>query len=189
MADQWPPIAEIAADVRSGKLRAADLVERSLKTIGDNKDYHAIIATTEDRARERAKDIDSRIAKGEKVGRLAGVPFIAKDNFLVFGADTTAASNMLKGFKAPYQATAIEKLEAEGAICVAKANLDAFAHGSSTENSDFFTTKNPYDKTRVPGGSSGGSAAAVALRWRRSPPARTLAVPYACPLPSAVLSA
>jgi aspartyl-tRNA(Asn)/glutamyl-tRNA(Gln) amidotransferase subunit A len=150
--------------VRSGKLRAADLVERSLKTIADNKDYHAIIATTADRARERAKDIDSRIAKGEKVGRLAGVPFIAKDNFLVLGADTTAASNMLKGFKAPYQATAVEKLEAEGAICVAKANLDAFAHGSSTENSDFFTTKNPYDKTRVPGGSSGGPAAAVALQ-------------------------
>ena len=91
------------------------------------------------------------------------MPFIAKDNFLVFGAETTAASNILKGFEAPYQATAIEKLEAEGAICVAKANLDAFAHGSSTENSDFFTTLNPHDKTRVPGGSSGGSAAAVML--------------------------
>ncbi|MGC1176928.1 MAG: Asp-tRNA(Asn)/Glu-tRNA(Gln) amidotransferase subunit GatA, partial [Candidatus Saccharimonadales bacterium] len=99
----------------------------------------------------------------ENIGRLAGVPFIAKDNFLVFGAETTAASNILKGFTAPYQATSIEKLEAEGAICVAKANLDAFAHGASTENSDFFTTKNPHDVTRVPGGSSGGSAAAVAL--------------------------
>src|SRR6202034_1365903 len=93
----------------------------------------------------------------------AGIPFIAKDNFLVFGADTTAARNMLKGFEGPYQATAIERLEAEGAICVAKANLDAFAHGASTENSDFFTTKNPHDKTRVPGGSSGGSATAVVL--------------------------
>ncbi len=81
----------------------------------------------------------------------------------MFGAETTAASNILKGFQAPYQATAIEKLEAEGAICVAKANLDAFAHGSSTENSDFFTTKHPHDPTRVPGGSSGGSAAAVIL--------------------------
>jgi aspartyl-tRNA(Asn)/glutamyl-tRNA(Gln) amidotransferase subunit A len=164
MAGRWLPIAELAAQVQAGKLRAADLVEQSLKTIADKQEeYKPIIATTEGRARERARDIDSRIAKGEKVGRLAGVPFIAKDNFLVFGAETTAASNMLKGFDAPYQATVIERLEAEGAICVAKANLDAFAHGSSTENSDFFTTKNPHDKTRVPGGSSGGSAASVAL--------------------------
>ncbi len=162
-SNRWLPIAEIAAGVQAGKLKAADLVEQSLKTIADKKDYDAIIATTEERARERAKAIDARAAKGEPIGRLAGVPFIAKDTFLAFGAETTAASNILKGFNAPYQATAIEKLEAEGAICVAKANLDAFGHGSSTENSDFFTTKNPYDKTRVPGGSSGGSAVAVAL--------------------------
>ncbi len=160
---QWLPIADIDAKVQAGELKAVDLVEQALKTIADKGEYDAIIATTEKRARERAKDIDERTAKGEKIGRLAGVPFIAKDNFLVFGAETTAASNMLKGFNAPYQATAIEKLEAEGAICVAKANLDAFAHGASTENSDFFTTKNPHDKTRVPGGSSGGSAAAVVL--------------------------
>ncbi|HVI60655.1 MAG TPA: Asp-tRNA(Asn)/Glu-tRNA(Gln) amidotransferase subunit GatA [Candidatus Saccharimonadales bacterium] len=160
MADsQWLPVSEIAAKVRSGELKAADLVEQALETIEAKKDYDAIIATTGQRARERAKKIDG----GDNKGRLAGVPFIAKDNFLVFGADTTAASNILKGFEAPYQATAIEKLEAEGAICVAKANLDAFAHGASTENSDFFTTKNPHDKTRVPGGSSGGSAAAVVL--------------------------
>src|SRR5665213_572199 len=160
---QWLPIDELAKEVQAGKLKAVDLVEQALKTIADKKDYNSIIATTKARARTRAKDIDSQIAKGQKVGRLAGVPFIAKDNFLAFGAETTAASNILKGFTAPYQATAIEKLEAEGAICVAKANLDAFAHGGSTENSDFFTTKNPHDKTRVPGGSSGGSAAAVVL--------------------------
>ncbi|HSX47370.1 MAG TPA: Asp-tRNA(Asn)/Glu-tRNA(Gln) amidotransferase subunit GatA, partial [Patescibacteria group bacterium] len=100
---------------------------------------------------------------GQNAGRLAGVPFIAKDNFLVYGAETTAASNILKGFDPPYQSTAINKLEAEGAICVAKSNLDAFAHGTSTENSDFYTTHNPVDKTRVPGGSSGGSVASVAL--------------------------
>ena len=156
---QWLPIADIAAKVQAGELKAADLVEQALKTINDKKEYDAIIATTESRARGRAKQVDA----GKIKGRLAGVPFIAKDNFLAFGAETTAASNMLKGFTAPYQATAIEKLEAEGAICVAKTNLDAFAHGASTENSDFFTTKNPYDKTRVPGGSSGGSAAAVVL--------------------------
>ncbi|HVS58957.1 MAG TPA: Asp-tRNA(Asn)/Glu-tRNA(Gln) amidotransferase subunit GatA [Candidatus Saccharimonadales bacterium] len=156
---QWLPIAEIAAKVRSGELKAVDLVEQSLKTIAEKSEYDAIIATTEERARKRAQEIDA----GDKKGRLVGVPFIAKDNFLVFGAETTAASNILKGFTAPYQATAIEKLEAEGAICVAKANLDAFAHGTSTENSDFMTTKNPHDKTRVPGGSSGGSAASVVL--------------------------
>jgi aspartyl-tRNA(Asn)/glutamyl-tRNA(Gln) amidotransferase subunit A len=159
----WKPIAEIVQDVLSGKATAESLVRKSLKIIKEKQEYKAIISTLEDRALKRAEDIDERVKKGDKVGRLAGVPFIAKDNFLVYGGDTTAASNILKGFKAPYQATAIERLEAEGAICVAKANMDAFGHGSSTENSDFFTTLNPSDKTRVPGGSSGGSAAAVAL--------------------------
>ena len=159
----WKPIAEIAEEVNSGEVSARELVEKSLGTIKAKQEYKAIIATLEESALKRAKEIDDKIKSNENAGRLAGVPFIAKDNFLVFGADTTAASNILKGFRAPYQATAINKLEAEGAICVAKANLDAFAHGSSTENSDFFTTLNPLDKTRVPGGSSGGSAAAVAL--------------------------
>lgn len=155
----WPAIAAIAADVQAGKTKASDLVEQALKAIEGQKDFQAIIATTADRARERAKAIDAN-----PKGRLAGVPFIAKDNFLTFGSETTAASNILKGFEAPYQATAIEKLEAEGAICVAKANMDAFAHGASTENSDFMTTKNPHNREYVPGGSSGGSAAAVVLR-------------------------
>ncbi|MDB5164080.1 MAG: Glutamyl-tRNA(Gln) amidotransferase subunit [Candidatus Saccharibacteria bacterium] len=159
----WPAIAQIAADVSAGKTKATDLVAESLKRIQDTQEYQAIIAVITDRSVVRARDIDARVAKGEKIGRLAGVPFIAKDNFLTFGSETTAASNILKGFKAPYQATAIELLEAEGAICVAKANLDAFAHGSSTENSDFMTTKNPHDSKRVPGGSSGGSATAVVL--------------------------
>lgn len=159
----WKPIADLAADVQSRAVTATELVERALKAIDDKKEFDAIIAVTAERARARAKQIDDDVKAGKKVGRLAGVPFIAKDNFMVFGAETTAASNMLKGFNAPYQATAVNRLESEGAICVAKANLDAFAHGSSTENSDFFTTKNPYDKSRVPGGSSGGSAAAVAL--------------------------
>lgn len=165
MADHtWLPLAQLAEKVRAGELKATDLVAQSLRRIKDAEEYQSIITATEKRALERAAEIDANIAKGEEpVGRLMGVPFIAKDNFLVFGAETTAASNILKGFDAPYQAAAIEKLEAEGAICVAKANLDAFAHGGSTENSDFFTTKNPHDITRVPGGSSGGSAAGVAL--------------------------
>lgn len=163
MADEWSSIAEIAAAVSSGKLSAVDQVKKAHSKIAAAKDFDAIIAVIEDRALERAEQVDAEIKAGNKVGRLAGVPFIAKDNFLVFGPETTAASNILKGFNAPYQSTAINLLEAEGAICVAKANLDAFAHGASTENSDFFTTKNPHDKTRVPGGSSGGSAASVVL--------------------------
>lgn len=159
----WPAISVLAHDVASGKKTAIENVEQALKNIKQKNEYKTIIAPVTERARERAREIDSQIQRGESAGQLAGVPFIAKDNFLTFGADTTAASNILKGFDAPYQATAIERLEAEGAICVAKANLDAFAHGSSTENSDFFTTLNPHDKARVPGGSSGGSAAAVAL--------------------------
>lgn len=160
----WQPIAQLATNVESGKVKAVDLVTDALERIDSHSEFNAVIATTKKRALERAKVIDERVAAGEQIGRLAGVPFIAKDNFLTFGSETTAASNILKGFEAPYQATAIEKLEAEGAICVAKANLDAFAHGASTENSDFYTTKNPHDQSRVPGGSSGGSGAAVALR-------------------------
>ncbi len=163
MNSAWLPLAEIAVKVQAGELKAIELVDQALKTIEAKQEFQAIIATTEERARQRAQDIDDRVTKGEAIGRLAGVPFIAKDNFLTFGSETTAASNILKGFNAPYQATAIEKLEAEGAICVAKANLDAFAHGASTENSDYMITKNPHDPERVPGGSSGGSAAAVML--------------------------
>lgn len=159
----WKSIDQIVKDVADGETSATELVKKSLKIIEEKSEFDSVISKTEDRALKRAKEIDQRIKNGEAPGRLAGVPFIAKDNFLTFGGETTAASNILKGFEAPYQATAIEKLEAEGAICVAKANLDAFAHGSSTENSDFMTTKNPHDKSRVPGGSSGGSAAAVVL--------------------------
>lgn len=157
--ENWPSIKELVADVKSGKVTAQQNVEKALKLIEGAKEYKAIISVIRERALARAKEIDN----GAKQGSLVGVPFIAKDNFLTFSSETTAASNILRGFEAPYQSTAIEKLEAEGAICVAKANLDAFAHGSSTENSDFFTTLNPHDKSRVPGGSSGGSAASVVL--------------------------
>src|ERR1700722_20753975 len=115
---QWLPIAELAAKVRAGELKATDLVEQSLRTIDAKKEFNAIIATTAERARERAVSIDANVAGGKETGRLAGVPFIAKDNYLVFGAETTAASNMLRGFNAPYQSTVIELLEREGAICV-----------------------------------------------------------------------
>lgn len=151
------PIAELVKDVQAGKLKAVDLVKHCLEAIEKAKDFNAVLEINP-KALEQAEAIDA-----DPKGRLAGIPFIAKDNFLTHNTHTTAASNILKPFKAPYQATVIEKLEAEGAIMIAKANLDAFAHGSSTENSDFGPTQNPHDKTKVPGGSSGGSAAAVAL--------------------------
>ncbi len=161
---KWPPIKDMVAAIRDGKITAVSNVEKSFQIIAElNPSYQAVLLTLDERAMQRAKEIDQQISDGKTVGRLAGVPFIAKDNMLVFGGETTAASNMLKGFVAPFQATAVDRLEKEGAICVAKANLDAFAHGASTENSDFFVTKNPYDIERVAGGSSGGSAASVAL--------------------------
>lgn len=131
----------------------------ALSRAKDNEIYHALLNLTEERALERADAVD----RGEITGRLAGVPFVVKDNFLAYGAPTTAASKMLEHFDAPLQATAVEKLEAEGAICIGKANLDAFAHGGSTENSSFGPTKNAFDQTRVAGGSSGGSAVVTAL--------------------------
>ncbi|MEP7204739.1 MAG: Asp-tRNA(Asn)/Glu-tRNA(Gln) amidotransferase subunit GatA [Candidatus Saccharibacteria bacterium] len=138
---------------------ARDNVVSALAKAKQNEQYHALLSLTEARALERADAVD----RGEITGRLAGVPFVVKDNFLAFGAPTTAASKMLEGFIAPLQSTAVEKLEAEGAICIGKANLDAFAHGGSTENSAFGPTKNAFDQTRVAGGSSGGSAVVTAL--------------------------
>jgi len=142
---------------------AVENVKEALRRVREVEDYHALLSLTEERALERAKEIDDQIEKGENPGVLAGVPFVVKDNFLAFGAPTTAAAKMLENFNAPLQATAVEKLEDEGAICIGKANLDAFAHGGSTENSAFGPTKNAVDKTRVAGGSSGGSAVVTAL--------------------------
>jgi aspartyl-tRNA(Asn)/glutamyl-tRNA(Gln) amidotransferase subunit A len=155
------PISELVVGVKAGNISAHDLVSASLEKIESAKEYHAILETNPE-ALAQAIAIDKRIEAGE-ILPLAGIPFIAKDNFLTFNTHTTASSNILAPFRAPYQSVAVERLEAAGAIMVAKANLDAFAHGSSTENSDFGPTKNPHDITRVPGGSSGGSAAAVAL--------------------------
>lgn len=155
------PIAALAADVRAGKLTAAGLAAASLARIAATDSYHTVLELNPHTVRD-AEVVDARVAAGEDLP-LAGIPFIAKDNFLTFDTHTTAASNILKAFRAPYEGPAIRRLKAAGAVLIAKANLDAFAHGSSTENSDFGPTKNPVDPSRVPGGSSGGSAAAVAL--------------------------
>lgn len=157
-------ITDIAKPIAEKKLTARQAVEQALQRLQDVQVSHNVaISFTTDYALKRADAIDAQLQTGKNPGRLAGVPFIAKDNFLTYGTTTTAASNILKSFNAPYQSTVIERLEAEGAILIAKSNLDAFGHGASTENSDFGVTCNPHDPTRVAGGSSGGSAAAVAL--------------------------
>lgn len=134
-------------------------VEEALQAAEDHTAHHAFLHLTRQRAFERADLID----KGEITGRLAGVPFAVKDNYLTFDGPTTAASTILGNFEAPLQAAVVERLEREGAICIGKTNLDSFAHGSSTENSAYGPTKNAVNDEKVAGGSSGGSAVAVAL--------------------------
>lgn len=156
-------IAELVQQIAARKTTAREQVEASIAKAHSVKEYHALLSLTEERALARADEIDAKIANGEDAGVLAGVPFVVKDNYLAFGAPTTAASKMLEHFNAPLQATVVEKLEAAGAICIGKSNMDAFAHGGSTENSAFGVTHNAVDTTKVAGGSSGGSAVVTAL--------------------------
>lgn len=142
---------------------AVSLVEEALKKAEKFADYHVFNFLDNKNALKKAAEIDKRIKKGDNVGRLAGVPFAIKDNFLAPEGSTTASARILEGFISPITATVVKKLEAEGAILIGRTNLDAFAHGSSTENSYYGPTLNSADQTRVAGGSSGGSAVAVAL--------------------------
>ena len=145
------------------KVTAERLVRDTLEKAKHFADYNIFTFLNEEGAIKKAREIDARIAKGEKVGRLAGVPYALKDNFLSPEGQTTAAAHILEGFVSPVTATSVAKLEAEGAIMIGRTNMDAFAHGSSTENSYFGPTLNAHDRERVAGGSSGGSAVAVAL--------------------------
>jgi len=174
------PARELARRVRKGEARAGDILESALARIGavegrapspeaylsqadDRTKVHAFITQTVDRARRQADEIDKRVRKGEDPGTLAGVPLAVKDIFCVRDTLSTAGSRILANFRAPYSATAVERLEAAGAVTIGKVNLDEFAFGSSSESSAFLPPPgNPWDPTRVPGGSSGGSAAAVA---------------------------
>ncbi len=148
--------------------RETSAVEETRRAIGAvtavEAELHAYLTLTADRALARAAEIDAQLARGEQCGSLAGVPVAVKDLFCTQGVRTTSGSKILADFVPPYSATVVAKLEAAGAIMIGKTNMDEFAMGSSCENSAFGPTRNPWDLSRVPGGSSGGSASTVGSR-------------------------
>ncbi len=155
--------ARIAAMVATGEASAREMCDAHLSRIeAVDGDVRAFITVTADAARASADAIDAARARGEALGPLAGVPIALKDNLCTTGVETTCASKILRGFVPPYNATVVEKLAGAGAVSLGKVNLDEFAMGSSTENSGLFPTHNPWNLAYAPGGSSGGSASAVA---------------------------
>jgi aspartyl-tRNA(Asn)/glutamyl-tRNA(Gln) amidotransferase subunit A len=156
-------ITEIRKLLTGKQVSAAELVRAHLANIDQkDKDVRSYLTLSPERALEQAGKIDRMVSADEPLPRLAGVPTAVKDVILTRGVRTTCGSKILENFIPPYDATATARLEAAGACVLGKTNCDEFAMGSSTENSGYFTTRNPHDLTRVPGGSSGGSAAAVA---------------------------
>jgi aspartyl-tRNA(Asn)/glutamyl-tRNA(Gln) amidotransferase subunit A len=164
MSELWElPAESMAAGVRSGELSAVEIAESCLaRTAGVEPLIGAYLQRTEQEARERALRIDQRRRAGQPLGRLAGVPLALKDNLSLAGTPLTCGSRILQGYVAPYTATAVERVLEADAVILGKTNLDEFAMGSSCENSALQRTRNPWHLGMVPGGSSGGSAAAVA---------------------------
>ncbi|MEO0406034.1 MAG: Asp-tRNA(Asn)/Glu-tRNA(Gln) amidotransferase subunit GatA [Cyanobacteria bacterium P01_A01_bin.135] len=160
-----PSIRELHRQLVQKERSAVEVTQTALDRIQAlEPKLHSFLHITPERALQQAREIDAKIAAGESVGPLAGIPIALKDNICTQGVRTTCASKILENFIPPYDATVATRLAAAGAIAVGKTNLDEFAMGSSTENSAFQVTANPWDLERVPGGSSGGSAAAVAAR-------------------------
>jgi aspartyl-tRNA(Asn)/glutamyl-tRNA(Gln) amidotransferase subunit A len=162
MSDVRPGAAEIARRVAARETSAEAVTREHLDHIARrDAGLDAFLAVTADRALAQARRVDAALAAGEAPGPLAGVPVAVKDLLDIEGTVTTCGSRILEGYRPPFTATAVARLEAAGAVVIGKTNLDEFAMGSSTENSAYKVTRNPWDRTRVPGGSSGGSAVAV----------------------------
>ncbi len=152
----------LPADVARGRVSVEERVHAFLEKCRNNKELNAFITLFESGAPEQARNIDQRGRAGQKTGRLAGLVIAVKDNIVIKGAPTTCGSKILGRYDSPYNATVVDRLLAEDAVILGKTNMDEFAMGSSNENSAFGGVRNPHDPARVPGGSSGGSAVAVA---------------------------